>query len=286
MKLFHYTEGLQFSEPSCVTVGNFDGVHLGHHRLIKSLSAKSRSLGLKSILCTFEPLPEHFFAQPLQRLVGLRTKFHLLSTYSIDNILLIAFKHKFSQLSPQDFIRCFLVKQLNAVHVITGQDFCFGRNRQGTVEDLIAARNQGYFDYQMIADYVHDGVKVSSTLIRSLLTEQNFIQVASYLGRPYCLYGRVVKGRGIGKSQLGTATANMNLANFIPPIKGVFACRASIDEGPAYPARSEFRNTSYDWRCTIQRGRRIYSILTTTYYKKFSNSTSSHNYARKRNFLP
>ena len=236
MKLLHYTECLRITEPSCVAIGNFDGVHLGHQKLLQRLRTKSRSLGLSNIVCTFEPLPEHFFARPLQRLNNLRTKVYLLSKYSCDKVLIIPFRQAFSEISPQDFIHNLLCNQLNTSYLIAGKDFRFGRQRQGTVEDLIRAQQRKLFEYETIDDYYHNEQKVSSTLIRSLIAKQDFTQARTYLGDPFCLYARVTKGQGIGRSRLGTATANLNLKNFIPPLRGVFACRATINDMGSYPA--------------------------------------------------
>lgn len=236
MKLLHHTARLQLTEPSCVAIGNFDGVHLGHQALLRHVRAKSRALGLTSVICTFEPLPEQFFARPLQRLINLRTKVHLLGRHSLDRLLIIPFKQAFSEISPQNFIHDFLLKQLNTAYMITGRDFRFGRQRQGTVMDLVAAQQQGLFDYETIDDYLHGEQRVSSTLIRSLVSKREFSQISTYLGHPFCLYARVIKGQGLGKTRLGTATANLNLKKFTPPLRGVFACRARINDEDSYPA--------------------------------------------------
>ena len=235
--LIHYTSQLQLTQPTAVAIGNFDGAHLGHQALLQRLNEKSRALGLHSIVCTFEPLPEEFFSRPIQRLTNLRTKAHLLAQHSVQKLLIIHFQKDFSRMSATDFIQNFLVNQLRTAYLITGKDFKFGRQREGGVSDLMEGRK--LFEYEVMPDYLYKGKRVSSTFIRQLLSRYQLTEAAAYLGKPYSLYARITQGKGIGSAQLGIPTANLNLKKFIPCIKGVFACRAflnTLNTVEAYPA--------------------------------------------------
>lgn len=235
LELVRYSSKLQLSEPSAVAIGNFDGVHLGHQTLLQSLKEKSSARNLTSVVCTFVPLPEQFFAQPIIQLINFRTKARLLARYSVDKIIIIHFCRAFSHMSAQQFIQRFLIKQLRAVYIITGKDFQFGYDRQGTVKDLQQARQKRYFDHEIMEDYTYQEQRISSSLIRQLLSQHLLNQAAIYLGEPYTLYARIIKGQGIGAAKLNTPTANLNFKDFVPCIRGVFACRAFLDD-KIYPA--------------------------------------------------
>jgi len=235
LELIRYSSKLRLRQPSAVAIGKFDGVHLGHQELLRLLKERSAARGLEPIVCTFAPLPEQFFSRPIVQLINLRTKVRLLACHLIEKVIVIHFHHSFSSMSAKEFINRFLIKQLKVAYLITGKDFQFGYDRQGKVDDLQLAKQKGYFDHEIMEDHIYQKQRISSSLIRQLLSQRQLNQAANYLGEPYTLYARISKGQGIGTTKLKTPTANLNLKNFFPCIRGVFACRAFL-HNKAYSA--------------------------------------------------
>lgn len=233
MKLVRYSSQLKLPQVSAVAIGNFDGVHLGHQNLITKLISDSKMLGLKSVLCTFSPLPWQVLAtkESKENLSNLRSKIELLQQYDLDLMLLVRFNEQFRKLSAAEFIKDFLVNQLNTSHLITGEDFRFAFERKGGTQQLVQAQQAGLFSYSPYPAYPDAKSKVSSSKIRQLLMNGNLQTANELLGYKYFITGRVIRGQGLG-SKLGFATANINLKEFIPPVKGVYLCLAYIgDDG-------------------------------------------------------
>ncbi|MBE8182840.1 MAG: bifunctional riboflavin kinase/FAD synthetase [Candidatus Portiera sp.] len=229
MKLIRHSSQLKLAAVSAVAIGNFDGLHRGHQKLISKLIADSKSLNLKSVLCTFSPLPWQVLSkkESTENLSNLRSKVSLLQQYELDIMLLVHFNQQFRKLSPAEFIKDFLVNQLNAAHVITGEDFRFAFGRKGGQQQLIQAQQAGLFSYASLAAYPDDESKISSSNIRQLLMNGDLKAANDLLGYKYFITGKVIQGRGLGK-KLGFPTANLNLQKFIPPVKGVYLCQAYI----------------------------------------------------------
>ena len=228
MKFLRYSSDLHFERPTAVAIGNFDGVHRGHQKLISKLIEDSKSLGLTSVVCSFEPLSWQLFTSASHRLTNLRTKFDLINQQDIDVLLVVNFTHTFSRLSHGAFIKDFLVSQLNAAHIITGEDFHFGADRDGGQQQLEQAQLSGLFSYAPVKDYPNSSAKISSSIIREFMEKGELTKANEYLGYPYYIIGRVIKGNGMGGSKLATPTANLNLKGFIPPLRGVFACWVEV----------------------------------------------------------
>ena len=228
MKFIRYSNDLHFERPTAVAIGNFDGVHRGHQKLISKLIEDSKSLGLTSVVCSFEPLSWQLFTNTSCRLTNLRTKLDLINQKDIDIFLVVNFTHPFSRLSHGAFIKDFLVSQLNASHIITGEDFHFGADRNGGRQQLEQAQLSGLFSYAPVKDYPNSSAKISSSIVREFMEKGELAKANEYLGYPYYIIGRVVKGSGIGGSKLATPTANLNLKGFIPPLRGVFACWVEV----------------------------------------------------------
>ena len=228
MKFLRYSSDLHFERPTAVAIGNFDGVHRGHQKLISKLIEDSKSLGLTSVVCAFEPLSWQLFTNTSRRLTNLRTKLDLINQQDIDVLLVVNFTHTFSRLSHSAFIKDFLVSQLNAAHIITGEDFHFGADRDGGQQQLEQAQLSGLFSYAPVKDYPNSSTKISSSIIREFMEKGELAKANEYLGYPYYIIGRVIKGNGMGGSKLATPTANLNLKGFIPPLRGVFACWVEV----------------------------------------------------------
>ena len=213
----------------CVaTIGAFDGVHLGHQAVIGQLLEKSAELALPSVVIVFEPLPREYFS-PLNapaRLTSFREKFVALEALGVDRILRIRFTEHLQTMSAQAFIDTIFVQGLAVAHVVLGDDFRFGNDRQGDIK-LLAAQGERYgFDVEPTATCEYGGQRVSSTRIREALDTEEFELVEDLLGRPFSISGKVIYGRRLGRT-LGFPTANLELNRLRAPLSGVHAVEVS-----------------------------------------------------------
>ena len=231
MNLLRYKPGRQPGKPSVVAIGNFDGVHPGHRELIRQSLEIARTSGLEHLICTFEPSPNQWFERSETRLNNLRTKVFLLKSLGVRKLVLVHFRRPFCDLSASDFIREFLLRDMNMRHLVTGEDFKFGKDRSGDRHKLLEAAKEYDFGYRTVKDFPNERERISSTQIRNLLAAGQITEANQLLGFPYSFCARVITGSGIGKKMLGTATANLNLKQFIPPLRGVFACMATLANG-------------------------------------------------------
>jgi riboflavin kinase/FMN adenylyltransferase len=209
----------------CVaTIGNFDGVHLGHQSIIRQLKAAAGVHGLPTVIVTFEPHPQEFFApeKAPARLMRLREKLACLKQHGIDRVVCLRFDHSLANLSAGDFIRKILVDKLGVRHLIVGDDFRFGKNRQGDIATLKAFAQQSGFEVEHTDTCIINGRRVSSTWLRELLAAGKMTEAAELLGRPYTISGRVVHGDKRGRG-LGYPTININLHRHQSPVAGIFA---------------------------------------------------------------
>jgi riboflavin kinase/FMN adenylyltransferase len=207
-----------------VTMGSFDGVHLGHQAIIEQLKVQSKRLKLPSLVMIFEPQPHEFFTgdKAPARLMRLGEKIQALFEQGVDRVLCLPFNRKFSELSSDEFIQRVLINALGVRYLVVGDDFRFGSGRSGGYTDLVAAGENNDFQVTDTQSFLMDGERVSSTLIRDLLQQNDFTQAAHLLGKPYTISGRVVKGQQLGR-QLGAPTANVHLHRYCSPLAGVFA---------------------------------------------------------------
>ena len=207
-----------------VAIGNFDGFHLGHQQLIKTLKARSRELSLKSTVVTFEPHPQTYF-QPdirLNRLSSVREKLELFRDYGVERVIALRFNEQLASLSADDFVRKYLVESLSASHVVVGYDFGFGEGRSGTAESLQALGDTYGFGVSRVAAVSIDGEKIGSSRVREALQIGDLALAARLLGRPYAISGRVLYGDQRGRTW-GFPTANLLVERHNPPLRGVFA---------------------------------------------------------------
>jgi riboflavin kinase/FMN adenylyltransferase len=209
----------------CVaTIGNFDGVHLGHQAVIGQLAEKGEELDLPTLVILFEPQPQEFF-QPdnaIPRLTRLREKLQALRRFSVDRVLCLRFTSDFSAMEPDEFVRRLLVDKLGIRYLVVGDDFRFGHKRRGDFDMLVAAGRQYGFLVVNMHTVTIDGERVSSTRIRSALADGDLATAEKLLGRPYRMCGRVAHGDKFGRT-LGFPTANIHLHRQATPIKGIFA---------------------------------------------------------------
>ena len=211
-------------QPCVATIGNFDGVHLGHQAVLGQLAEKGAALGLPTTLITFEPQPPEFFMRDKApaRLTSFREKFVTLQRYAIDQVLVLHFNASLANMEAEEFIRRILIEGLNVRHLVVGDDFRFGRQRKGDFALLEQAGQEHGFSVVSMTSFRVDGERVSSTGIRSALAEGDFDRAERLLGRHYHMTGIVAHGDKRGR-QWGFPTANIRMQRKVIPLRGVFA---------------------------------------------------------------
>jgi riboflavin kinase/FMN adenylyltransferase len=229
MRVFRHFP-LSSNTPIGLTIGNFDGVHIGHQALIEKLIAESKKRKLTPAVMTFEPHPKEFFTpeNAPTRLTTLREKLEFFLSYGIEKVFVCAFNQKFSNISSEVFIHQILTEQLKAELLIVGDDFRFGTKRQAGIEDL----RKNAFELFEIPEIDLNGKRVSSTRIREGLKEGRIEEVNQFLGRPYTISGKVVEGDKRGR-QMGFPTANIHMKHLRPALTGVYAVKLENRNGVA-----------------------------------------------------
>lgn len=224
----HLIRGIHNIKPQhhgCVaTIGNFDGVHLGHQQVLKQLIAKGKELNLPTIVITFEPLPPEFFQgnKAPARIFKFTEKLSLLKQLKINRILVIRFNTKFSKVDAEDFVTDVLVKKLGIKALIVGDDFRFGHQRRG---DFTLLQNMGEkhgFSVTPTETFLLNNERVGSSRVRKALAAGDLKLAAQLLGRPYSMSGHIVHGKKLGRT-LGFPTLNIPLTHHISPVHGIFA---------------------------------------------------------------
>ena len=235
------TYGLNnFKTISCAvaTTGTFDGVHLGHRKILNQLVAKAKKVGGESVLLTFSPHPRTVLqpAVELELLSSENEKISLLEKTGIDHLIIHPFTREFSRTQSLDFVREFLVNKIGVKHLVIGYDHHFGRNREGSFDHLKEFGPIYGFEVEEIAAFDIDQVNVSSTKIRNALAEGNVELANMYLGAPYSISGRVIKGNQIGRT-IGFPTANIecDFMQKLLPADGVYAGKLHVN-GHTYNA--------------------------------------------------
>lgn len=224
MKLIRGIQHLaDFNQGVVATIGNFDGVHLGHQHLIRTLRIKANALNLPLVLILFEPQPREYFLKDASpaRLSSLREKLNVLKDCQVDYVYCIQFNEQLASTSPKDFASTLLFSMLQIKYLLVGEDFRFGRNREGDVNLLKRLGEQQGCEVQFCPDWCLADEKVSSTKIRMALLQGQLDLAARYLGRSFSLCGRVIRGDGRGR-QWGIPTANLSLKRLSLPLQGVF----------------------------------------------------------------
>jgi riboflavin kinase/FMN adenylyltransferase len=217
-----------------LTVGNYDGVHLGHQHMIRVLKERAALLNLPSAVLVFEPSAKEFIdpAGAPPRLTRWREKFLALAALGVDRLVLLRFDGAMRAMSPECFVEELLVKGLAARHLVVGNDFRYGARAQGTIDSLRAAGLRHGFGVEQVAPYIADGVRVSSTAVRARLEVGDCEAAARLLGHRYRMMGRVVHGKALGRT-LGFPTANLRLQRRKSPLWGILAVRVhGLGGGP------------------------------------------------------
>ena len=223
--------------PIALTIGNFDGVHLGHQAMLERLGASALDLGLPPCAMTFEPHPREFFApdRAPTRLTSLREKLELLARHGMERTYVCRFDYRFAQVSAEDFIDRILVQGLGVRHLLVGDDFRFGARRGGDLALLNGCALRLGYTLEAMRSVTVDGERVSSTAVRDALQGGDLTRAARLLGRCYSISGRVVRGDGLGR-KLGFPTANVQMKRNGPALSGIFAVEVSGVARSALPA--------------------------------------------------
>ena len=237
MRIFNSIGRLPEFSNTVFTQGTFDGVHLGHQKILKRLKDESVKAGGESVLLTFWPHPRLFLFPDdngLKLLQTLEEKMDQLEKAGVDNVVVLPFTKEFSQMLPEDFIKDFLVNSLNIHTAIIGYDHRFGRNREGDINLLQSFEKPYNYKVLEIGPEDVDQITISSTKIRNSLLSGDVDTANVYLGRPYSFCGTVVHGKKLGKT-IGYPTANLDInhPNKLIPANGVYAVQCKV-EGQIY----------------------------------------------------
>ena len=216
-------------EKSVVTIGSFDGVHIGHQAILQQVKDAAKRLQLPSVVMTFEPQPREYFSSEKApaRLMRLREKIDALLDFGIDHVVCLKFNRQLRTLSALDFIDQVLVQGLAVDYLIVGDDFRFGCDRSGDFALLTERGREAGFEVMDTATIEVEGQRVSSTLVREAVEGGDFPRAAELLGRPFSISGIVGYGQQLGR-ELGFPTANVQLNRFSAPLAGVFAVKVNI----------------------------------------------------------
>ncbi len=230
MKVSYYPDvDLRPGARPAVTLGNFDGVHLGHQRAFALLKERARTLGAPSVAVTFEPHPVSVLrpAHAPKRILTPKLKEELIAALAIDHLVVIHFTEEFSRATAEEFVSRVLVEKLGAAELVLGANFRFGRGREGDLESLRKlGEKHGFVVHQVDAE-AYKGEIISSSRIRRALEEGAVDEAAAMLGRPYFVEGVVVRGDGRGK-RMGFPTANLNVEGDVLAEDGVYVTEATV----------------------------------------------------------
>jgi riboflavin kinase/FMN adenylyltransferase len=222
------------AEGSVATIGSYDGLHLGHQKLLGHVLEHGKTKRLPSVVMSFEPTPKEFFAQerPPARLMRFREKFEALEEFGVDVFYCPRFNEAMKNISVDTFIRRILIHSLNVDHLVIGDDFRFAQDRAGHLQTLQRAGAALGFAVEEMPSVIVDDVRVSSTVIRDALWEGDLQYARRLLGKDYRMSGKVIEGKRMGR-KLGYPTANVNLNRLQSAVMGIFAVRVSgRDWGP------------------------------------------------------
>lgn len=229
MELIRGLVNITEQHKNCVlTIGNFDGVHIGHQFVIDKLKAVAKKHQVPAAVMIFEPQPMEVFAKDkaAARLLTFREKFEKLKQAGVDRLICIRFNPTFSQMTAEEFVKQLLVNKLGVKHLIVGDDFCFGKGRAGNFEYLQKAANEFNFEVQDSKTFNFEEQRASSTLVRQYLAEANFDLAKQLLSEPFVFHGKVIHGEKNGR-KFGFPTANIAVKRKVLPLKGVFAVKVT-----------------------------------------------------------
>ncbi|MES9956352.1 MAG: bifunctional riboflavin kinase/FAD synthetase [Sedimenticola sp.] len=244
MQVVRGLHNLRAEHRVCVaTIGNFDGVHLGHQAVFRHLREKADGFGLPATVVTFEPQPMEFFAPDAApaRLTRMREKLQAIKDAGIDRVVLLEFGHKLAAMEAHEFVRELLVDGLAVRYLFVGDDFRFGKGRAGDIAMLQEAGQGHGFEVENMNTFAVGEERVSSTRIREALADGDLESATHYLGRPYRICGRVAHGHARGRT-IGFPTANIDLHRKVSPVHGVYAVTVLGLDGEPLPGVANIGN--------------------------------------------
>lgn len=214
-----------------LTIGNFDGVHIGHQKILKNVSERARAIEGTAMAVTFDPHPAKIVTpeKGVRVLTSFQEKVRLMESHGIEVILCIHFDKEFAGIKPDEFVQAVIVGRIGAREVIVGHNYSFGKGKKGTT-GLLRSKSKKYgFIFRVIRSARLFGDVVSSSRIRSLLSRGRVCEASWLLGRPYMMEGAVIKGAGRGGMLLSVPTANINTLNELVPKEGVYAAKVELE---------------------------------------------------------
>ncbi|AEL28556.1 bifunctional riboflavin kinase/FAD synthetase [Cyclobacterium marinum] len=234
MKIYKSLADFPDIQRPVVTIGSFDGVHLGHQKILKRINNIAKSIHGESVLVSFWPHPRMVLfpeSHGIQLLYSFEEKAALLEEFGVDHLISIPFTKEFSMMESKDFIENILVKKIKTKKLVIGYDHRFGRGREGSFAHLHAEQNKYNFDLEEIPREDIDNIGISSTKIRKALKSGDIVKANEFLGRPYNLQGKVIEGDKIGRT-IGFPTANIQLnePNKLIPMDGAYLVKVIIDK--------------------------------------------------------
>lgn len=233
LKIFNSIKSFSSAKPTIVTIGTFDGVHLGHRKILEQITKSAHLLNCESLVLTFFPHPRMVLQEntEMKQLNTLNEKINLLDNLGIDNLVIHPFDKEFSRLTAEEFVKDVLVDVFKIKKIIIGYDHRFGRNRTANITDLVHfGETYGFEVEQILAEEINE-VSISSTKIRNALLEGTIELAATYLGYNYSLSGIIAKGRQLGKT-IGYPTANIEIdeKDKLIPLNGVYIAKCILNE--------------------------------------------------------
>ena len=232
MKIFNSIQAFHSNKKTIVTIGTFDGVHVGHKKILERITHSAETLGCESLVLTFFPHPRMVLHEnsEMKQLNTINEKSSLLEMAGIDNLIIHPFDKDFSRLTAEDFVKQVLIEKFNLKKIIIGHDHRFGRNRTADIDDLMVFGQTYGFEVEQISAEEIDDVAISSTKIRNALLEGNTSLATEYLGYNYILTGTVVKGKQLGRT-IGFPTANIQIQEDykLIPKSGVYIVQSSVE---------------------------------------------------------
>ena len=214
-----------------IAIGNFDGVHLGHQKVLRQASLKAKKNKIKFGIVTFEPVPVMFFNKKIKnhRINSLKQKIDRFKKLKIDYLFIIKFNKKFSNLSYKQFIEKIIYKKFNSKYIFVSKNFRFGKNREGNIQKLKLDEKKFSYKTFVSSPFKISNKVLSSSIIRSEIKKGNITKANKFLGRKWCVEGKVIKGQKRGR-KIGFPTCNINLNNYVLPRLGVYAVKVMINK--------------------------------------------------------
>lgn len=233
MNVFPSISEFNSTKKTIVTIGTFDGVHIGHQKIIEKLIQETKKADCESLILTFFPHPKMVLngSSSIKLLNTINEKSSLLEKMGLDNLVIHPFDKKFSNLSAEEFVKTILVDSFNLKKIIIGYDHRFGNNRAANIDDLISFGKKYDFEVEQISAQEIDSVSVSSTKIRDAITDGNMIIANEFLGYDYILSGKIITGKQLGRT-IGFPTANIKIEeNYkLIPKNGVYIVKSHLQE--------------------------------------------------------